>query len=208
MPLLLAGAGTSNPVRVADRLFLNMIGANYRYVSGYTGQSESILALTRGEVNLDVSGLVAYLSRRETIRNENIFDAVLQRGELGSDGKFRRNRLLPEIPTTVETISEINPAALTSPEFAAYRIIIGAFALQFGLVLPPGPSESLVSTLSKAVNSAINDPEAKKVVQDSLKVEYDFIDGATCERIISQIRSEYQSDARIASAISQLMAPK
>ena len=44
-PLVLASLGTGSTTDAANRLFLDMIGANYRYVTGYPGQAETILAL-------------------------------------------------------------------------------------------------------------------------------------------------------------------
>ena len=62
---------------------------------------------------------------------------IVQRGELNPDGTFRRNRLIAEIPTMVEAITELKPASLQSADFATYRSIVGAFTVHFGLMLPP-----------------------------------------------------------------------
>jgi len=208
LPLILANTGANSTTGMANRLFLNMIGASYRHVTGFPGQADSVLALARGEVNLDNGGLTAYLARRDAIRQEGLDDAIVQRGEFDPDGTFRRNRLIPEIPTMPETIAELNPAALKSVEFTSYRSIVGAFAVHFGLMLPPGASDATVQTLGKAAGAALNDPEARRLVQDKLKTEYDFVDGPTAEGVIARLRSEYEADPRIGARLNQLMTSK
>jgi tripartite-type tricarboxylate transporter receptor subunit TctC len=207
-PLVYASSGATSTTTLSTRLFFDMIGVKAKFITGFRGQADSILALARGEVNLDNGGLVAYLARRDAIRQEGIFDAIVQRGELNPDGSFRRNRLIPEIPTMIETIAEINPAVLKSVEFAANRSIVGSFAVHFGLMLPPATDEPIVRTLRKAVADALNDPEARAMVETKLKSPYDFVDGEACERIVAQLRHEFYADPRIAQTLNRLMSEK
>lgn len=208
LPLVLADTGTTSTTGMSNRLFLNMIGASYRYVTGFPGQADSSLALARGEVNLDNGGLTAYLAHRDTIQREGLYDAIVQRGEFNADGTFRRNRLIPEFPTIAETIAELNPAALNSIEFSTNRSIVGAFAVHFGLMLPPGADDATVATLRKAIGEALNDPAARREVQDKLKTEYDFVDGPTSESVVGRLRSEFDADPRIGTLLNQLMTRK
>ena len=207
-PLVLASQGINSPVDMANRLFLDMIGAKYQHVTGYPGQAEFVLALSRGEVSLANSNLTLYLTRRDSIRKEGNYDAIVQRGEYSPDGTFRRNKQLLEIATMIEAITELNPTALRSVDFATNRSIVGAFAVNFGFVLPPGTPPAIVSTMRKAISEALNDPEARKAVSGSLKVDYDFVDGETSHRLVENIRAEYYGDPRIADRLKQLMAAK
>ncbi len=205
-PLVMAGMGTNSTADVAHRLFLDMIGAKYKAVSGYPGQPEIQLALSRGEANLANAGHTLYLARRDTIRKEGLYDAVLQRGEYAPDGTFRRNPQLAEIPTMIEAITEINPAALKSVDFATNRSLVGAFAVHFGYMLPPGTPPAIVSTIRTAISGALNDPEARALVRKSLSVDYDFVDGQTSQGIVEKLRAEYHADPRIAERLKQIMA--
>jgi tripartite-type tricarboxylate transporter receptor subunit TctC len=208
MPLVFASTGASATATIAGKLFFNMIGAQYKVVSGFRGQTDTILALTRGEVNLDTGGLTAYVASREAIRHEGVYDAIVQRGELNPDGSFRRNRLIPDIPTMIETIQEIRPEMLKSVEFAANRSIVGAFAVHIGFVLPPGTDDMIVGALRKAVADALNDPEARALLVDKLKIEYDFVDGENCEHIVARLHAEFHGDSRIAQQVTRLIAEK
>jgi tripartite-type tricarboxylate transporter receptor subunit TctC len=207
-PLILASNGPSATATIANRLFLNMIGAPYKVVGGFRGQADSILALTRNEVSLDTLGLTAYLAGRDAIRQEGIYDAIVQRGELNPDGTFGRNRLIPEIPTVIETIQAVRPDKVKSVEFVAHASIVGAFAVHIGFVLPPGADDAIVSTLRKAISDALNDPEARALLEAKLKTEYDFVDGKTCDEIVARLRAEFHSDPRIAEMINHLTTEK
>ncbi len=205
-PLVLASLGTGSTTDAANRLFLEMIGAKYKYVSGYPGQAEAILAVARGEASLANASHSSYLARRETIRKEGLYDAVVQRGELSAKGDFRRNSQLMELPTMVEVIENINPAALNSPDFAAYRTIVGALAVHYSFVLPPGADPALVDMMRKAVKAGLEDPEARRTLQAIFKSDYDIVDGPGSQALIEKLRDEYARDPRIDQRLKQIMA--
>lgn len=207
-PLVLASLGSGSTTDTANRLFLEMIGAPYKYVTGYPGQAEAILAVARGEANLANAGDTTYLSRRETIRSEGLYDAIVQRGELTPEGNWRRNSQLAELPTQVEAIREINPAALDSGDFATFRSIVGALAVHFPFVAPPATPPAIVETLRKAVRDGIEDPEARKLVGGMLKTDYVYIDGNGSQKIVERLRADYTSDPRIEQRLKQIMTGK
>jgi tripartite-type tricarboxylate transporter receptor subunit TctC len=204
LPLVLAGPGHSSN-DVANQLFLELIGAKYKHVVGFPGQPEQILALTTGEVNLVNAGLALYLSRREAIRHEAIYDALVQRGELTVAGAFQRNGAIPEIPTMPEVIGQLNPAAIKSTEFSAYRSIIGALRINFGFILPPGADEGLVQILRTAISDALYDPQTREQARQALSADYDFVDGPTAEQLVGQLAREMDADPGIGRTIGQLM---
>jgi tripartite-type tricarboxylate transporter receptor subunit TctC len=207
-PLVLASLGTGSTTDAANRLFLDMIGASYRYVTGYPGQAETILALSRDEANLANASHSTYLTRRESIRAEGLYDAFLQRGELTPDGAFRRNPSLPEYPTMVEAIEQLKPEALKSADFAAYRSVVGSMAVHYSFVLPPKTPQPVVDSLRKAMSDALNDPETRKSVVEMLKSDYDFVPGADGEKIVHALEKDYNADPRIGARLKEIMAIK
>jgi tripartite-type tricarboxylate transporter receptor subunit TctC len=207
-PLVLASAGSATPTNIADRLFLGMIGAKYRLVVGYPGQNETVLAATRGEATLANAGHSLYLTRRETLQREGVLEAILQRGEMQADGTFRRNRQLPEIPTMVEAVRDINAAALKGADFATYQNLVGALAVQYSFLLPSATPREIVAVMRGALNAALNDPQVRATIQASMKSEYDFIDGATSEHIVKDLQAGYGRDARIGRRLKEMMEGK
>jgi tripartite-type tricarboxylate transporter receptor subunit TctC len=207
-PLVLASLGTGSTTDAANRLFLDMIGANYRYVTGYPGQAETILALSRDEANLANASHSTYLTRRDSIRAEGLYDAFLQRGELTADGAFRRNPQLPEYPTMVEAIEQLKPKALKSADFAAYRSVVGSMAVHYSFVLPPKTPNETVEVLRKAMADALNDPDTRKSVVDMIKSDYDFVPGGDGEKIVQALEKDYNADPRIGVRLKEIMAVK
>ena len=104
-----------------------------------------------------------------------------------------------------EVIAELKPAALDSVEYKANRSIVGAFAVHFGFMLPPGTDDATVAVLRKAMNDALTDPQARAEVQEKLKIDYDFIDGPAAEGVVARLRSEFDADPRIGKLLNQLM---
>lgn len=207
-PLVLASLGTGSTTDAANRLFLEMIGAQYKLVTGYPGQAEAILAVARDEANLANASHTTYLARRDSIRQEGTYDAILQRGELSADGTFKRNPQLLEVPTMVEVIGQVKPDALTSPDFAAYRSIVGALAVHYSFVVPPKTPAAVVATLRKAFVDAMEDPEARRIVQAQLRANYEYVDGAGSQRLVERLRDEYAADPRIGQRLKQIMSVK
>jgi tripartite-type tricarboxylate transporter receptor subunit TctC len=207
-PLVLAGLGSGSTADAGNRLFLDLIGATYKYVGGYPGQAEAILSVARGETNLANATHSAYLSRRDTIKQEGIYDAFLQRGELTAGGSFKRNVQLPEMKTTIEAIEEVAPAALKSGDFSAYRSIIGALAVHYSFVLPPKTPQAIVDTLRKALTAGAEDPEARRIIQASLRSDYEYVDGPSSQKIVQKLREEYNADPRIGQRLKQIMSVK
>ena len=204
-PLVLASVGTNSAPDMANRLFLEMIGAKYAFVSGYPGQAETMMALGRKEASLANAGHTVYLPRRDAIRREGLYDAIVQRGEYFPDGTFHRNKQMADLVTTVEAIEEINPLSLKGVDFSTYRSVVGSFAVHFSLVLPPETPTALVSAMRQSVAMALNDPDARAIVSTSLRVDYDFVDGEASQRIVNKLREEFLSDSRIANRLKQLM---
>ena len=207
-PLVLASLGTGSTTDAANRLFLEMIGAPYKFVTGYPGQAEAILAVARGEANLANASHSAYLARKDSIQKEGLYDAVIQRGELTAEGAFKRNKQLPDLPTMIEAIAEIKPDALKTADFAAYRSIVGSLAVHYSFVLPPKTPAAIVAALRKAMSDGLEDPEARRTVQAMMKSDYEFIDGPSSQKIVERLRDEYAADPRIGDRLKAIMSVK
>lgn len=204
-PLVMGGTGLNGINDLNSALFLRMIGAKYKHVVGYRGQAEVMQALRRGEVNLADAGITAYLPNRASWDAEGLFAAILQRGVLGADGTFHRHPTLPALPTMAEAIAAIRPAAMKTPQFAAFRALVGTYNVQFALVLPPGTDAAITDTLAKAVAATFNDPDARRSAIKRFKVDYDFSDGPTAQRYVEQLFKGYNADPAIARVVQALL---
>ena len=205
---MLASLGSGSTTDAANRLFLDMIKAPYKYVTGYPGQAETILAVERGEANLANASHSTYLSRRDSIQQGGLYDAFLQRGELTAAGGYLRNRQLPGLPTMVEVIEQLEPEALKGADFASYRSILGALAVHYSFVAPPKTSPDIVEAWRRAISDGLEDPEARRTVQAMLKADYELVNGADSQKIVQRLEQEYNADPRIGARLKDIMAVK
>lgn len=207
-PLVLASLGTGSTTDAANRLFLEMIGAPYKLVTGYPGQAETILALARNEASIANASHNTYLARRQSIVKEGLYDAVAQRGELTAAGAFKRNAQLAELPTMVEVIEKLKPAAMQSADFATYRNIVGSMALHYSFVLPPKTPGDVVEALRKAMQQGLDDAETRQTVQNMIKSDYEFVQGKDAQTIVAELEKAYNSDPRIGVRLKEIMGAK
>ena len=201
--LVLAGYG--GWMDVATRLFLDLAGAKYRYVTGYPGQAATIMALRQGEATLADAGVNIYLPNRAAWQQEGRFAPLVQRGELGADGVLRRSALLPDLPTIGEAIAAIDARAGETAEFRAYRRIVGANAVQYLLVLPPAAAPATVQALADAVRASFRDPQAIAAARERLKVAYSFLDAAETGATIERLRRDFAADAEAAEIMRRMI---
>ena len=204
-PLVMGGTGLNGINDLNTALFLRMIGATYKHVVGYRGQAEVMQALRRNEVNLADAGITAYLPNRESWQAEGLFAPILQRGVFAADGKFHRHATMPDIPTMAEAIAALRPAAMQTPQFGAFRALVGTYNVQFALVLPPGTGKDVVDTLAKAVSATFRDPEAKRKAIARFKVDYDFSDGPSAQAYVERLFEVYNADPAIAKVVQELL---
>jgi tripartite-type tricarboxylate transporter receptor subunit TctC len=192
-------------VSVAGRLFLDMIGAPYKYVTGYDGQPGAMLAVRNGEANIADAGAALYMPNANSWQREGLFDAIAQRGELGDDGKFHRSSMMPNLPTSAEAIAELNPAALKTPKFSAYEHTVGANLGQYLIVLPPGANPEIFATLAHATADTFRDPQAVASAKEKLQVEYNFMDSAEATRFIERLKHDLDADPAGAEVMRTLI---
>jgi tripartite-type tricarboxylate transporter receptor subunit TctC len=191
-PLIYAGYG--GWVGVAGRLFFDMIGAPYKYITGYDGQAGTMLAIRQGEATAADAGAALYMPNADAWRREGLFDAIAQRGELGEDGTFHRSPMLPHLPTVAEAIAELNPSALKTPRFSAYHHTVGANLGQYLVILPPGTDPDTFRVLARATAEAFRDPQAIASAKDKLHLEYNFMDSAQATRFVEQLKRDLEAD--------------
>jgi tripartite-type tricarboxylate transporter receptor subunit TctC len=199
VPLIVAGYG--GWVDVAGRLFLDMVGAPYRYVTGYGAQAGTVMALRQGEATIADAGAALFLPNEASWRAEGLFVPLAQRGELGEDGKFHRSRSIPNLPTVAEAVEDINPAALATPQFHAYQRVVGANVGQYLLVLPPATPADTVRAVMRAARDTFTDPSAIASAKEKLSLEYNFMDGEEATRFLDRLHRDFESDPEAAAVM-------
>ena len=192
-------------VAVAGKLFLDMIGAPYKYVTGYDGQAGTLLAIRNGEATVVDAGAALYMPNADSWKREGLFDALVQRGELGEDGNFHRSAMLPDLPTVAEAVTELNPAVLKSPQFSAYHHTVGANLGQYLIVVPPKTDPDTFRALAQATADAFRDPQAIASAKEKLHLEYSLMDSVQATRFLGRLQHDLDADPAGAEVMRQMI---
>lgn len=206
-PLVMAATGKNSNNYIATSLVLDMLKAPYKAVHGYVGQAATIHALRQGEANMTDAGAPFYLPNKETWRKEGLVP-VLQRGDLQPDGSFTRSPLIPNIPTMPEAVAELNPEALGSTEYAAYKLVAGTYALQYSIIAPPNVAPETAAILRKAIEDAFTDPRAVEDVKKQMNLEFNFVDGEQSVKILEALEANARENPKAREMLGGLATVK
>ncbi|MDP2356928.1 MAG: tripartite tricarboxylate transporter substrate-binding protein [Beijerinckiaceae bacterium] len=206
-PIVLAGTGANSNNYIATSLALNMMNAPFKAVHGYAGQAATIHALRQGEANMTDAGAPIYLPNKEAWRKEGLVP-VLQRGDLQPDGAFQKSPLIPDLPTMPEAIARLNPEALKSTEFAAYKLIAGTYALQYSIIAPPQVAPEVAAVLQKGVEAAFTDPRAIEDVKRQMNLEFNFLNGAQAQKTLQSLEASARENPKARKMLEALASVK
>ena len=195
-PLVYGNTGV-NAAYITTRLFLELMGAEFQAVSGYRGQSQTIQAMRRGEINITDLGISGYLPHQETYRSEGLLIALLQRGVPDESGKFTRLAALRDLPTMEEALAKVRPEALKSAKFEAVKALVGTFHVQFAFVLPPATPRAVVDTLAKGYVDMFRDPAVAKETMARFKMEHEFVDGPSSQRYVAKLFADFNANPNV-----------
>lgn len=145
----------AEPVVVGDRegnrTWLSMtlwgkeaLGWNTRYVIGYAGTSEMVLALRQGEIEMWSSGNAEIA---KGLRKDGLVEFIAQQGS-------ERRKDFPNVPTYEEFLGDKRPTGIS---WKAYKIWSGPAEVDKPLAAPPGTPDKVVTLLRKAYQKMVKD---------------------------------------------------
>jgi tripartite-type tricarboxylate transporter receptor subunit TctC len=142
------------------------LGWNTRWVTGYAGNSDLVLALERGEI--DMTSL-ATVDKIKEVMASGRFEALAQSGAL-VDGKLVAQPAFGAMPLLSGMMAGkiTDPVARKAFEYWKNITLIGQW-----LALPPGTPEPIVAVHRAAFEAAMNDPDFRK---KAIKVAPDIVE--------------------------------
>jgi tripartite-type tricarboxylate transporter receptor subunit TctC len=126
------------------------LGWNVRFIVGYSGSADMILALRQGELHMIATANATLIN---DLVKENVVDLVTQQG------KTRRSDY-PDVPTFLEVLGDKRPLGIP---WQAYNVWAGPSDLDKFLVMPPKTPAKIVKMLRGAFEKMVKDPEAMAV---------------------------------------------
>lgn len=187
--IVMGGFSPGSGKDLSQRTFFEAVGADYRYVTGYSSNADLLAATLRGEINFSQVSLTSWAtSFPEHVQDGTVIPAS-QTGILGEDGNVIRDPRVGEIPTALELAEALIGLDVrsTTPYRANVAIVGMQSAMLRAIVLPPGSPPAVGEVLRQAVARVFQDPEFKMQSRQQQGFEFVFIDGARAQAVATRI---------------------
>jgi tripartite-type tricarboxylate transporter receptor subunit TctC len=176
--LVAGGLAVDNPKDIRMRLGLDMLGAPYRYVTGYGSGSPARLALQRGEINLFSESPPSYRAviAPSLVKTGEViplwYDAS---GESEPTPRSVEGLTIPSFPQLYRTLTGKAPSG---PRWGAFRTIHEVnSSLQRLVALPPGSPQAAIDALRAAVARLNQDREFAAESVRTIEFAPDYVTG-------------------------------
>ena len=126
------------------------LGWNVRFIVGYSGSADMILALRQDELHMIATANATLIN---DLVEENVVELVTQQGK-------ERRKDYPNVPTFLEVLGDKRPSGIP---WQAYNVWAGPSELDKFLVVPPRTPAKIVKILREAFDKMVKDPEVMAV---------------------------------------------
>ncbi|MBI4332263.1 MAG: hypothetical protein HY673_13385 [Chloroflexi bacterium] len=167
--------GSGNVVLLYGREFL---GWNVRWLVGFGGSGEIILALRRGEVDMISQGGVI-----NPLLEEGVVVPLAQSGNY-KDGKIVRRPDFAQVPTIVEKLGDKVP---TGTPWQALVANSASFSIDKWTVAPPGTPDEIVNILSDAYARMSSDPAFQGLLRKTYSERFTISTGKEVDALMESM---------------------
>jgi len=164
------------------------LGWNVRWVLGYKGSSEVMLAALRGEIDMHATFEREIINR---LMETGDFTLPVQTGVTNGE-RLVAGKHYPGIPVFSDLVRPHLKTDRERSAFAAWEIIV-----QGGkwYALPPGTSKDIVAIYRKAFDQAVRDPEFAEAAAKVLGDDFTVASGEDMQRIA--VKTDLISDSDV-----------
>ena len=171
--MIIGGTGPTIDTETSARLMNSLIGTKFRIISGYTGTTDVLLAMERGEVmGLGDWSLSNIRSRRPELLREGKIRLLMQTS-------LKKSPDLPDVPLILDF-------AKSPEDRQVMEVFLSQKVAARPVLAPPGIPADRVQALRAAFTATAADPE---FIQDAEKsrLEVSPTPGEDVERIVANI---------------------
>lgn len=166
---------------------LDMMGIDYKFISGYRGASRIIPAVLANEIQM---GSGSYSTHQRIVQYIESGDMISlwNHARFDENGTPMTTNAIPGVPTFTDVYKEVHGEFPSGITYEAYRWYVNT-VLATGLVMltPPGTPENVLADLRTAYEGLIADPKFKEV-QDTRGVSLAPVSLERGENIIKNFR--------------------
>lgn len=165
------------------------LGWNVRWVIGYKGSNEVMLAALRGEVDMHATFTREIIT---TLLQSGDFIMPVQTGVM-SEGKLVPGKLYPDIPVFSDLVKSHLKTPREISAFEAWELLV-----QGGkwYALPPNTPAEILKIYRQAFEQAVQDPEFPQLASKSLGDDFTVASGEEMERVAD--KTDLISDSDVA----------
>ena len=153
------------------------LGWNLKFVLGYGGTPQMLLAARRGEIDMVHNQT---LFNTKPLMKENM-DALVQLGNRGPNGELLERPAFKGVPVLGHMI-EVKLDAKAKKAFAVW---LDDQTVEKWMALPPGTSEDYIKVWRAGYAKVMNDNRYKDVVNKEFGDDYGWFDGAKMDKLVA-----------------------
>ncbi|MDZ4247578.1 MAG: hypothetical protein U1D67_10740 [Dehalococcoidia bacterium] len=169
------GSETSNMIPLYGREFL---GWNVRWLSGFAGTGETMMAVRRGELDLFLDGG----PNLKILMEEGVAEPLAQVGRF-KQGKFQRRTDWPDVPVFEELLGDRKPSG---DPWTAFMAGILPQVVYKATLVAPGTPDNIVKTMRDAYAKADADPKFHDMLHKVFGEDYQVDVGEDTEKLINE----------------------
>ena len=206
--IVAGGLSPDSSKDMAVRTALNLMGAKYKYVTGYPGNSDIRAAFQRGEVNYVEESLTGWFTGVAPLVSAGNAIGLAQRGT-ARGGQIVRDSRVADIPTYLEVAVDLKGEAVKqSVDYRAMVSLIAMSASSREIVYPPGTDPAVVETMRKAMVDTFADAEFQAAAEKMLAFQIDFLPGAEAQDLAERIVRDASQDPDALEYLKRLTREK
>ena len=158
--LIFAGQTPAHRFDLLGRLGLDAVGANYRYVTGFSGAADVFNAIRRSEVDIQVASLGLYrFSIEPTLVNEGLAIPLWHNPAADTSGNLTPLDVAADIPSYMEFYENLKGVPPSGEEFEIYKWLLPRVNnIVYAALLPPGTPEEVQAILRQSFIDVTVDP--------------------------------------------------
>jgi tripartite-type tricarboxylate transporter receptor subunit TctC len=172
--VVLGATGRSADNYTLPFLLNQLLGAKTEIIAGYTGQSDIFIAIDRGEVQGNSTGLTNLLVTKPDWIRDGRIKILVQFGAT-------RAREIPDVPTAIELAADETTREM-------FRFFGKKFQMARPIALPPDVPPTRLQALQEAFNATMEDKTFRAEAQ-RIGLELNPVSGAEMTRLIAEIQA-------------------
>jgi tripartite-type tricarboxylate transporter receptor subunit TctC len=186
-------------------LAFDLLGLDVDTTFGFEGRGPALLALQRGEINLDYQTTSAYNAEVLPMVEDGDAVPLMSFGVLDENGEVVRDPNLPDLPTVEEVYEQLNGEKPSGTQYEAYRSFLAAgYPYQKGIWANAGTPDSVTEPFYDAADELSEDEEFNEKGEEALG-GYPLYSGKEVE---DRIMEAFQIDEDARAYVLDLLAEK